>query len=110
MKYSIIEQAEKDINYVFRNFIKLLKDKKDIINIIMFFNKGCDAIGYVKKGRLNETDFMRTYQEVGRDLKPTITLMMSDRQMTIAHHPTKITSIYVHKDDELLWEGWEEIW
>ena len=110
MNDSII-RAEKDIKYVFNNFMKLLKEKREkLFNIVIFFDDDCLAVAYIKKGKQKETEFMKSYQELGKSIKPKITLMMSDSQLTIAHHHTKLTSIFVHSDDKNLWEGWEEIW
>ena len=106
-----IIKAEKDIKYIFNNFMKLLKDKREkLFNIVIFFNDDCLAIAYTKQGNQTGTEFMKSYQELGKSIKPKITLMMSDSQLTIAHHSTKLTSIFVHSDEKKLWEGWEEIW
>ena len=101
----MIEEAEKDIDYVFKNVIKLLKEKKDLIPIVIFFNKDLIAEGFVRKGEMDENLFQQQIQNVGKDIKPKLTAMVGNGQMTIAHHLSKITSNFIENEN-----GWEEIW
>ena len=106
-----IINAEKDIKYVFNNFMRLLKEKREkLFNIVIFFNDDCLAVAYIKKHNQTDTEFMKSYQELGKNIKPKITLMMGNSQLTIAHHPTKLTSVFVHSDNKNIWDGWEEVW
>ncbi len=114
MKNNInIQEAEKDIKYAFNQTLKLIERHQIMIdNVVFFFNKDDIVSGFVRQGNTSENEFQKNIQRTGKQLKPKITLMVSNSQMTIAHHLTKLTSIFVHKNPESnkAWIGWEEVW
>jgi len=107
-----IKYAERDIKYIFNQMIKLFKSRDDLPDMTFFFNKDMLACGFVRKGETSESEYQTNIQNTGKTLKPTITVMVSNGQMTIAHHMSKLTSIFVQENPETNkpWEGWEEIW
>jgi len=111
----LIIQAEKDIRYIYEQMLNILKryEQKDVINEMTFFiNDDNIASGFVRKGNMTDTLYQQNIQAVGKDLKPKITVMVSNGHMSVAHHPSKLTSVFVQKNPETdkSSEGWEEIW
>ena len=102
-----IELAEKDIKYVFKSFLKLSTEIKDLKNMAIFFNNDNLASGFVKQRHMSTNEFNETIKLVGKKIKPKLILMVGDGQITIAHLLTKITSIFVKKDGS---KEWEEVW
>jgi len=105
-------KAENEIRYIFEKYIDLIKDKGHLGEIVFFFNEENIAESFIRRGNMSGNDFQRQIHEVGKNSKPKITLMVGNGQMSIAHHKSKITSIFVQKNPEenKPWEGWEEIW
>lgn len=104
--------AERDIKYIFNQMIKLFKNRDDLVSMTFFFNEDDLAFGFVRKGETSESIYQQNIQDTGKQLKPKITVMVSNGQMTIAHHSSKLTSIFVQENPEINkpWEGWEEVW
>ena len=104
--------AEKDIKYIFKQMIKLFKIRDFLPTMTFFFNDDHLAHGFVRQGETSESVYQQNIQDTGKKLKPKITVMVSNGQMTIAHHQSKLTSIFVQEDPEhnKPWEGWEEVW
>jgi len=111
-KEKITYEAEKDIKYIFKKMLGLIKERGKLNDITFFFDKQLLSCGFVNKYNTSESEYNTNIQTVGKQLKPRITVMVSDDQMIIAHHESKLTSIFVQEnpDKNKPWEGWEEIW
>lgn len=112
----------KSIEKIFKNFLKLLKDKwpDKIPTVVMFFNEDELCSGYVLRDKTQSNEeYSKIWVLHAKKYNPTFILNCSntssddnphDGRLIITHLGNQLVSHYLHEIENKSTEGWEEIW